>query len=43
MLLELKRREIGWAAETWFVSKMVAVLLAAAVAAIWLFTFARTG
>jgi hypothetical protein len=39
----LKRREAGWAAETWFVSKMVAVLLAAAVAAIWLFTFGANG
>jgi regulator of protease activity HflC (stomatin/prohibitin superfamily) len=43
MLLELKRREIDWTAETWFVCKMTAVLLAAAVAAIWLFTFGANG
>ncbi|HYL60916.1 MAG TPA: prohibitin family protein [Candidatus Acidoferrales bacterium] len=43
MLLELKRREIDWAAETWFVCKMTAVLLAGAVATIWLFTFGANG
>jgi regulator of protease activity HflC (stomatin/prohibitin superfamily) len=39
MLLELKRREIHWTAETIYVSKMIAVLMVLAVAASWLFTY----